>query len=58
MDNNIQEKQIIYKESDIRQILQLLDSLVVQGLNNMQIVSQVGQILITKRVTEDESPMQ
>ena len=46
-------KYVKYTEQDIQEVLQLLDSLVIQGLGNIQIIANVGQILITKQVRED-----
>ena len=48
-------KYVKYTERDIQEVLQLLDSLVVQGLGNINIIANVGQILITKQVKEGDA---
>lgn len=49
------EKTISYNESDIQKVIQMLDGLVVQGLNNIQIISAISQILLNKRTDKPET---
>lgn len=48
-----ESKIVSYSEEDIAQALRLLDSLVIQGLNNAQIVSSISQILVGKQIKEE-----
>lgn len=46
-------KTVKYTEEDIVQVLRLIDSLVVQGINNIQAVSAISQILMGKQIKEE-----